>query len=55
MSPEEIVKYYRAGTLGSFHTALFELFQKADLGNRAKLGVMFPEYHEAYQLWFRGD
>jgi len=54
MTPEEIVKYYNVGTLGSFSTALFELFMKADNSNRFKLALSFPEYHEAYKLWFMG-
>jgi len=51
MSPEEIVKYYNAGTLGGFSTALFELFMKADNNNRSKLAMAFPEYWVAYKLW----
>jgi hypothetical protein len=54
MTPEKIVKYYNAGTLGSFSTALFELFFKADSHNQMKLGEAFPEYFEAYILYMRG-
>ena len=54
MTPEEIVRYYNAGSLGGFGTALFELFMKADLINQRKLGESFPTYLEAYQLWYSG-
>jgi len=52
MTPNEIVKYYEIGSLGSFSTSLFELFMKADNTNKLKLAFSFPEYYEAYQLWF---
>jgi len=52
MSPNEIAYWYSIGNLGSFSTALFELFMKADNTNKEKLGSVYPEYYEAYQLWF---
>jgi hypothetical protein len=51
-TPENIVKYYEAGTLGSFSTALLELFMKADEVNKLKLSLAFPEHYEAYKLWY---
>lgn len=54
MTAEEIVKYYKRGTLGSFSQALMELFFKADMQNQAKLAKSFPEYYEAYQLYMNG-
>jgi hypothetical protein len=51
-TPENIVKYYEAGTLGSFSTALLELFMKADGENKLKLSLVFPEHYEAYKLYF---
>lgn len=50
-----IAKYYRAGTLGSFGMALFELIQKADEFEKAKLAIIYPEYVIAYKIWFNGD
>ena len=55
MTPEEIVKYYNAGKLGSFSNALFELFMKADHGNVYKLACVFPEYAEAFKMWSEKD
>ena len=52
MKPEEIAHYYEVGTLGSFSTGLMDLFNKADTMNRIRLGIVFPEYKEAYRLWF---
>jgi len=52
LTPNEIAKYYEAGTLGSFSTGLMQLFMKADNQNKQKLAISFPEYYEAYNLWF---
>ena len=52
MSAKEIAKYYHLGTLGSFSTSLMELFMKADTVNQIKLASVFPEYYDAYKLWF---
>ncbi len=54
-SPEDIVKYYKAGTLGSFSTKLFELFMLADSMNKIKLASVFPEYYKAYMIWYKGE
>jgi hypothetical protein len=54
MTPEDIAKYYRYRTLGSFSTALLELFFKADSTNQRKLAEVFPEYYEAYKLYMKG-
>jgi len=55
MTPKEIAQYYNAGTLGSFSTALFELIMKADENNKLKLSIVYPEYVEAYYIWFNGN
>jgi hypothetical protein len=55
MSPEEIVRYYKSGNLGSFSTALFELFMRADSENQFKLMRVYPEYYMAYRLWSEGN
>ena len=34
--------YYKNGTAGSFRTALYDLFFKADMSNQMKLEVVFP-------------
>ena len=34
--------YYKNGTAGSFRTALYDLFFKADMGNQMKLESVFP-------------
>ena len=34
--------YYKNGTAGSFRTALYDLFFKADSSNQAKLESVFP-------------
>lgn len=34
--------YYKNGTAGSFRTGLYDLYFKADEGNRAKLMLVFP-------------
>lgn len=55
MSPEEIVRYYKTGNLGSFSTALFELFMRADSENQFKLMCAYPEYYIAYKMWYEGN
>jgi len=55
MTPEQIAKYYNSKALGSFSTALMDLIGKADLENRAKISMSFPEYVEAWNIWFRGE
>lgn len=55
MKPEDIVKYYNNGVLGSFSTALFELFMKADQENTFKLASVYPEYALAYKIWYEKD
>jgi hypothetical protein len=35
--------FYKAGTAGSFHTALIETIMKADIRNQARLALGFPE------------
>ena len=52
MTPKEIAYFYEAGSLGSFSTALMNLFCKANTSNKARLAAAFPEYAEAYRLWF---
>ena len=52
MKPQEIALYYENGTLGSFSTKLMDLFGTADMLNKARLTAAFPEYMEAYLLWF---
>ena len=54
-SPKDIAKYYEAGVLGSFSMALMDLFDKADTDNKRRLSVAFPEYAEAYRIWFKGE
>jgi len=55
MSAEEIAEYYENETLGSFSTALMDLICKADLINQMKIEVVFPEYIEAYKIWFNKE
>lgn len=55
MTAKEIAQYYRAGTLGSFSTGLMDLIGKADVENRVKLAVVYPEYLHAHMIWFNGD
>lgn len=50
--PQNLCKYYIAGTLGSFSTALIELFMKADTENQQKLAEAFPRHYKAYLLWY---
>ena len=52
MKPQEIAYFYEVGTLGGFSTQLMNLFGKADIGNKYRLAQAFPEYAEAYDLWF---
>ena len=54
-SPKDIARYYEAGVLGSFSTSLMDLFGKADIENKRRLSVAFPEYAEAYRIWFKGE
>ena len=53
--PIDIARWYEAGTLGSFSMALMDLIGKADIENRLKLWLLFPEYMEAYDIWFKGE
>ena len=55
MTPQEIVNYYNSGNLGSFSTALFELFMRADWENSFKLSLVFPEYAEAFKIWSENE
>jgi hypothetical protein len=50
-----IALWYDCRTLGSFETALMDLIDKADRENKAKIAICFPEYVEAYNLWFNGS
>ena len=52
MDPKEIAYYYEAGTLGSFSTKLMDLICAADIPNKDRIAKAFPEYIEAYYLWF---
>ena len=52
MRPQEIAYYYETKTLGSFSTSLMDLFGKADTENKLRLSTAFPEYFEAYNLWY---
>ncbi len=54
MTSNEIALYYENGTLGSFSTTLMNLIAKADVVNKQKLEQVFPEYVEAYYLWYNG-
>ena len=54
-SPKDIARFYEAGVLGSFSMALMDLFGKADKDNKIRLSIAFPEYAEAYRIWFRGE
>ena len=54
-SSKDIAKCYEAGVLGSFSTALMDLFGRADIDNRIRLSIAFPEYAEAYKIWFKGE
>ena len=52
MKPNEIAYFYEKGTLGGFSTSLMNLICKADPINKARIQIAFPEYIEAYELWF---
>ncbi len=52
MKAYEIADYYEKGSLGSFGTALMDLFGKADSENKVRLAISFPNHYEAYNLWF---
>ncbi len=52
MRPKEIAYFYATGGLGSFRTGVMDLIGKADTINRDKIALAFPEYIEAYKLWF---
>jgi len=52
MTSEEIARYYESGSLGSFSTALIDLIQKADSTNKQKIKLAFPEYIEAWNIWY---
>ena len=54
-NPKYIARYYEAGVLGSFSTSLMDLFCKADMDNKRRLSVAFPEYAEAYRIWLKGE
>ena len=47
---EELFYYYIKGTAGSFTTNLFKTIQVADVGNRIKIGMGFPEHVE---VWYK--
>lgn len=55
MTPEEIARYYENNSLGSFSTMLMDLIGKADYINRDKINQIFPEYIEAYKIWYYKD
>ena len=52
MKPTEIAYYYETGNLGSFSKKLMDLFSCADTNNKLRLSIAFPEYAEAYELWY---
>ena len=52
---QQIARWFEARTLGSFHMGLMALYSKADLDNREKLRKGFPDYAEAWELWYKGD
>jgi|GEM_PF-3546807 len=43
--------FWQQGTGGGFQSSLFELFKKADVGNRRKLSMAFPMQAEALEDW----
>ena len=43
--------FWQYSNTGCFHNILFDLMQKADTNNYAKLKIAFPEEAEAYYLW----
>lgn len=53
--PKQIAKWYEARALGSFAMALMDLFGKADIENQARLAIAFPEYAEAWKIWYKGE
>ena len=52
--PKQIAKWYEARVLGSFAMALMDLFGKADIESQARLAIAFPEYAEAWKIWYKG-
>lgn len=47
--------FYKAGTSGSFATALCSAFEKADLRNRQRLREAFPLLFKTADEWFVSD
>ena len=52
MTPKEIAIFYEKRALGSFSTKLMDLIGNADTLNKARIGIAFPEYVEAHNIWF---
>lgn len=43
---------WKKNNTGSFMSKLLELFCKADIGNRLKLAIVYPEMYQAYEAWY---
>ncbi len=58
MDTEEIIKakrelyFWKYSYTGCFSNMLYDLIVKADKYNREKLSKAFPEYVDAYTLWY---
>jgi len=52
MTPLEIAQHQENGSLGSFSTKLMNLIESADIYNKLKIAQCFPEYIEAYNIWY---
>lgn len=54
LSLKEVIQklyYWQYNNTGCFSDKLFDLFQKADPGNKKRLFAAFPEYAAALELW----
>ena len=54
MNYKEVKKeffFYKRGTAGGFQTALFDLFGKADVFNKERLGQGFPNHLQVIKDW----
>lgn len=49
----EVYFWQKGGT--SFNSQLFDLFQKADIGNQIRLSKGFPKLHKAWLAWCRSS
>lgn len=46
---------YLDGTCGSFKQAMARAIQLADIENREKIRIVFPDVYEKYMEWFNRE